>query len=246
MKIQKLKLIPTLLASFALVGGAVNATTIVLSENTGTVEVYLADGSQISTTTTSALGSALGNTMAIRFGTFINGFTPTVSNASSWFSNFIGVNGYVGLLNASSNAGRLSGSITAGNSNTISSPVTSDSGVGSNGSSSILQNSLLYAVLWNTPFVSNGSGGNTFYPTDPDLQAAVIGNAAWVMPATSGVDTTIVTYTLSSGTGSTALVGSIDNATKGITLSLVPEPSTGALMMVGAVGLVALRRLRKA
>ena len=27
--------------------------------------------------------------------------------------------------------------------------------------------------------------------------------------------------------------------------TVVPEPSTGALMMIGAVGLVALRRLRK-
>ena len=34
-------------------------------------------------------------------------------------------------------------------------------------------------------------------------------------------------------------------ATKVIHAGQRPEPSTGALMMIGAVGLVALRRLRK-
>jgi PEP-CTERM motif len=34
------------------------------------------------------------------------------------------------------------------------------------------------------------------------------------------------------------------NSSTGV-VSMVPEPSTGALMMIGAVGLVALRRLRK-
>jgi hypothetical protein len=243
---KQINKILAILCSSLLVMSSARATTIVLGENAGIVEVYQADGTQISTTTNSALGSALGNNMAMRFGTFINGFTPTVANASSWFNNFVGVNGYVTLMNAASNAGKLSGSITGGNSQTISSPVTSDSGVGVNGSASIASSSLLYAILWNTSYVSNATGGNTFYPTDPDLQAAIIGNSAWTMPTTSGIDTTIYSYTFSSGTGSTALVGSIDNSTKGITLSLVPEPSTGALMLIGAVGLVAMRRFRKA
>ena len=223
-----------------------NATTVVLSEAAGQVEVYLSTGAQISTTTTSVLGASLGNNMAVRFGTFTGGFTPTLGNVSSWFSNFVGVNGYVTLLNAASNAGRLSASITGGDSNAISSPVTSDSGVGANGSSSIATGSLLYAIFWNASYVSNGSGGNTFYPADPDLQVGVIGNSAWTMPTTSGIDVSTITYTFASGTGSTALVGSIDNATKGITLAaVVPEPSTGALMMIGAVGLVAMRGFRK-
>lgn len=226
-----------------------NATSIVLSEAAGQVEVYLSTGGQISTTTTSVLGASLGNNMAVRFGTFTGGFTPTLGNVSSWFSNFVGVNGYVTLLNAPSNAGRLSVSMTGGDNNSISAAtgngvVTSDSGVSATGT--IASGALLYAVLWNASYVANGSGGNTFYPADPDLQVAVIGNSAWTMPTTSGIDVSTTTYTFASGTGSTALVGSIDNSAKGITLAaVVPEPSTGALMMIGAVGLVALRRLRK-
>lgn len=221
------------------------ATTIVLSEAAGTVEVYLSSGAQISTTTTSVTGASFGNNMAVRFGTFINGFTPTLTNASSWFSNFVGVNGYVTLLNAASNAGRLSASIAGGDANAITAPVTADSGVGANGSASIAPGSLLYAILWNAPYVANTSGGNTFYPTNPGLQAAIIGNSGWIMPTTSGTDPTLTTVTFSTGSGSTALVGSIDNATKGITLSAVPEPSTSILMMLGAAGLMAFRRIRK-
>jgi len=45
-------------------------------------------------------------------------------------------------------------------------------------------------------------------------------------------------------TSSDVLVGSLVNSSTGV-VAMVPEPSTGALMMIGAVGLVAMRRLRK-
>jgi len=221
-----------------------HATTVVLSEAAGTVEVYLSTSTQVTTTTLSALGSAFGNNMAVRFGTFNNGFTPNAGNLSSWFSNFVGVNGYVTLAGATSNAGRLSASISGGDLNAISAPVTADSGVGANGTASIAAGSLLYAVLWNAPYVANGSGGNTFYPANAGLQAAVIANSAWIMPTTSGTDPSTTTFTFASGSGSTAIVGSIDNSTKGITLGAVPDPSCGALLVSGLVGLAALRKRR--
>lgn len=47
-------------------------------------------------------------------------------------------------------------------------------------------------------------------------------------------------------TASDVLVGSLNPSyATNFSVNLVPEPSTGALMMIGAVGLVALRRLRK-
>lgn len=49
----------------------------------------------------------------------------------------------------------------------------------------------------------------------------------------------IVNWNLASGGSGTAVNATFTN------LTAVPEPSTGALMMIGAVGLVALRRLRK-
>ena len=77
------------------------------------------------------------------------------------------------------------------------------------------------------------------------------GTAAWTTP---GSDLSGVTMNLSglqvSGAfeSSEILLGqNTDNATGNdfIRLEAVPEPSTGALMMIGAVGLVAMRRLRK-
>lgn len=47
-------------------------------------------------------------------------------------------------------------------------------------------------------------------------------------------------------TSSDVLVGSLNPSyATNFSVNLVPEPSTGALMMIGAAGLVALRRLRK-
>jgi len=77
------------------------------------------------------------------------------------------------------------------------------------------------------------------------------GTAAWTTP---GSDLSGVTMNLSglqvSGAFEAAeiLLGqTTDNASGNdfIRLEAVPEPSTGALMMIGAAGLVALRRLRK-
>ena len=45
-------------------------------------------------------------------------------------------------------------------------------------------------------------------------------------------------------TSNDVLVGSLVSSANGV-VAMVPEPSTGALMMIGAAGLVALRRLRK-
>jgi hypothetical protein len=52
-----------------------------------------------------------------------------------------------------------------------------------------------------------------------------------------------VNYVFSSNTS--AVIGSYSYNGGNEVIALVPEPSTGALMMIGAAGLVALRRLRK-
>jgi len=233
-----------LLASFK-----VDASTITLNELAGTVELYLSNGTQISTTYVSPSTSlAMGSYGGVRFGTFINGFAPTVNNSASWFSNFTGVNGYLGLLNQGSNAGRLADSITGGDANAITNYVTGNSGVDTVGTKTLAAGSQLYAIFWNAPYVSNASGGSTFYPLKHSngAQAAILTNTSWIMPTTSGVGTDVTAYTLSTGT--TALVGSLDLANKGITLAslaVVPEPSVASLLALGTVGLVALRARRK-
>ena len=231
-----------------------DASTITLSEVAGTVEIYLANGTQLSSTYVSpTAGIAIGNNSAVRFGTFTGGFSPTTANSANWFSNFVGVNGFLGVLNATTGAGRLSDTIAAGDGNAISNAVQGNSGV--NPSSQLTglpvlpQGSQLYAIFWNAPWVTNGSGGSaagsTFYPgtASNGAQAAILTNTSWIMPFTSGPDSSTTAYTLSSGT--TALVGSFDLTNKGITMALIPEPSSASLLALGVAGLVALRVRRK-
>jgi len=79
---------------------------------------------------------------------------------------------------------------------------------------------------------------------------AGIYNPVWLAVAPAAVEVNIIeaatTYTqiyASTAGASIVLNSTIDS--EGANISLVPEPSTGALMMIGAAGLVALRRLRK-
>lgn len=96
-----------------------------------------------------------------------------------------------------------------------------------------------------------GVGASSFqfgtYRTDTpetfnDTQTDAIG---WAFSAT-GNDFSLSAYTSSYAAGSpnTVLDVPATLATTG-SFSIIPEPSTGALMMIGAVGIVALRRLRK-
>ena len=228
----------------------IDASTITLNEAAGTVELYLANGTQVSTTYTSpSTGSTIGNYAAVRFGTFTGVFAPTLANSASWFSNFTGVNGYLGLKNATSNEGRLADSITAGNLNAITDYVVGNSGVDLTGTKTLAANSQLYAIIWNAPYVSNNSGGSTFYPgnlpgaVSNGVQAAILTNTSWIMPATTGSGTDITPFTLSAGT--TAVIGALDLANRGITMALIPEPSSASLLALGMAGLVALRIRRK-
>ena len=218
------------------------ADTVVVAEATGTVEVYLASGTQVSSTYVSPMtGLAVGNSIAVRWGAFLGGFTPTISNPSAWFSsaNFVGVNGFLNV--GGSSAGRLSASITAGDANAISSYVLGDTGVAGTGlSQTLAAGSQLYAIIWNAPFVSASSGGNTFYPSSSSLQAAVLTNPNWIMPVTQGSTTVATNFSLSTGT--TAIVGALDLANKGVTLAVIPEPSSMSLVVMGLIGSVAFRR----
>ena len=92
------------------------------------------------------------------------------------------------------------------------------------------------------------SGGTSYqfggYRTDSieDFGGDPTGNMAWVFPS----DGALLQLSAYSNTGSTYTGGAITaNLATSSSFNVVPEPSTGALMMIGAVGLVALRRLRK-
>ena len=231
----------------------INASTVTLIEAAGTVELYVSTGTplgsgtslQVSTTYISPSTSlAVSNYTAVRFGTFINNFVPTLGNSADWFSNFTGSNGYLGTKDGTL-PGKLSSTITGGDANAITNYVLGNSGVSTGTATATLAvGSQLYAIFWNAPYVSNTGGvGNTFYPLtiSNGAQAAILTNPGWVMPATSGLSDLATNYTLSDGT--TAVLGTLDLATKGITL--IPEPSSASLLALGLAGLVALRARRK-
>jgi hypothetical protein len=244
--INPTKILAILSMGMVLTGGLpsfVNASLVGILEGSGTVEVYSSTGSQITNTyVVPSTSLAIGNSMAMRFGTFTGSFTPTVSNADSWFSNFVGVNGFVGV--GGSSLGKLSASITAGDLQAINAPVSSNSGVGVDGTKSIAQNARMYAVIWNSAFVSNSSGGNTFNPTASGLQAVVVTNPGWIMPLSSSLGLDQTFFTLSSGTVALTGLGSVDLVNKGLTMAVIPEPTVISLLLLGLAPVLALRKRR--
>lgn len=105
--------------------------------------------------------------------------------------------------------------------------------------------------------LSIGSSKNLYLWTAFNNELGIVrnangtGTANWTTPTSDLSGVTMNLSGLQVGgafeAGEILLGQTTDNATGNdfIKLEAVPEPSTGALMMIGAVGLVALRRLRK-
>jgi len=90
--------------------------------------------------------------------------------------------------------------------------------------------------------ISSNAAGALVYSTSNATYQAILTDSSWNSPAINN-NATQIPFSFTANT--TALVGSFSFNSGNEVISLIPEPSTGALMMIGAVGLVALRRLRK-
>lgn len=101
------------------------------------------------------------------------------------------------------------------------------SGFGFSSSSTVLANA--------SAFSSSSFAGST--------QWAVLRGDPWLLPASDGTAVNVKVSDVD--TAGELIVGTEAGLNSFRDISMVPEPSTGALMMIGAVGLVALRRLRK-
>ncbi|NBU68851.1 MAG: PEP-CTERM sorting domain-containing protein [Verrucomicrobia bacterium] len=75
------------------------------------------------------------------------------------------------------------------------------------------------------------------------VNRAILTDASWLMPTLAFGTAVKATFGLTANT--TAVVGGYSYNGGNQTITLVPEPSTGALMALSAVGMIALRRLRK-
>jgi hypothetical protein len=107
--------------------------------------------------------------------------------------------------------------------------------------------------------LSIGSSKNLYIWTAFNDEIAIVrnangtGTANWTTPTSDGSNVTLNLSGLQATAGGVLdsteiLLGSFNDYSTGsdlIRLEAVPEPSTGSLMLLGAAGLVALRRLRK-
>jgi hypothetical protein len=103
----------------------------------------------------------------------------------------------------------------------------------------------LYALAFNKGNYSNGFAGSTRWAV---VSASAFGLSSndWVYPTSSEniqLSQINVSGEVIAGTDGVNVLGGVANNV--YLTDMVPEPSTGALMMIGAAGLVALRRLRK-
>jgi len=133
----------------------------------------------------------------------------------------------------------------------------SSNGMGIESYSSLLSTTLevptgvsTYAGVQGFLLVGNGS------LLSNSTQIGVFSKASWIVPANpTGPTPQAVTFEMSQLLPSDILFGSYSSTggaypSEGVTgefklQTVVPEPSTASLMMIGAAGLVALRRLRK-
>jgi len=74
------------------------------------------------------------------------------------------------------------------------------------------------------------------------LQAVVVTNPGWIMPSSASLDLTAFNYALSSGTVALSGLGSVDLVNKGLTMAVIPEPSTLTLFLLGLSSVFAVRR----
>ena len=219
-------------------GSATHATTLSLSQNGLTL---------INSTGTTLVGN-----YAAKFGFWTSGFTPTEANMTSWDENFVSYNGYFQSSNS-----RFLIAISIGDSATSSNALTSGqtgfigggSQTGSTGfGAAFAPNTPLSLLVSNAAYSSTantnaGVNANYLIP-NTSTQYALLSDSAWKVPTTAGsLDTGTVSYGFSANT--TATFGTVNFSSGTGSVTLVPEPSTGALLMIGAGGLVALRRLRK-
>jgi len=235
-----MRTIKKILPLFMLVAASMaNATTLSLS--------------QTGMTLFNSSGTSLSGNYGAKLGFWTSGFTPTADNLTSWDENFVAYNGYY-----QSSTSKFLLSITVGDSaasiNLLTSGVTGFIGAGSQSGSTGYaaafpagkQLSLLVSnVLYSSSAQTNSTLNKDYLLPSNATQYALITDASWLVPNTAGaLDVSTTTYNFSANT--TASFGTvIYSGATGNSVTLVPEPSTGALMMLGAVGLVALRRLRK-
>jgi hypothetical protein len=208
--------------------------------------------SQYGLTLLNSTGTTLTGNFAAKFGFWSSQFTPTQDNLTSWDENFVAYNGYF-----HSSHGRFFISMSVGDSAVSSNPLTSGQTgfIGSGSQTGTTGFGAAYApttpllllvsnAAWSSTANTDAGANANYLIPNTTSQYALLSDAAWKVPSTvTALDPSTITFGFSANTSAT--FGSLSFNSGIGTVTLVPEPSTGALMLIGAAGLVALRRLRK-
>lgn len=210
--------------------------------------------------------SSLGNIdlgTRLRVGTFndISLLTTTISNFTSGTANYAttlaALNG--NFADIGTNVSNFGSSSQTGTGISASQFVfNTTASLAINGATAATYNVFNGSIQSVTYSASIGAAKNLYMWTAFNNELAIVRNAdgtgtsAWVTPASdlSGVTMNLSGLQVAAGgamQSSEVLLGKIyDYSTGSDFIALIPEPSTTTLMMIGALGLVALRRLRKA
>ena len=181
---------------------------------------------------------------------FVSHGTDNTFNSTSWTSGSSFLLGDDSLIGAFSIVNGSATSAIAGYVSPTGYGSTKFTGVFISGLGSSDINYSTGSLLNSKTFTSSGGTSYNFgsYRTDvvegfgfgPD------GNMAWTLPADGNTLSLFAASNTDIGESGLYLGADVSaNLATSSTFQIVPEPSTGALLMIGSVGLVALRRLRK-
>lgn len=223
------------------------AETITYQESANQIKYSNGSAIAYSPPSSSGAGDETYDALAVKLGWFADGFTPTASNFASWETNFNflindtsteppyngrGALGYAINPAAASllGASNISVQITFGRNNT-----------GGDYASLLPPGKTIWLI---GSSVSNATALSTGSIYSPTAEFFAVQKSSWSLVPTVTADGGTTDFLLANVSSSSDVkVGSYDVATSSIIM--VPEPSTGALLMIGSVGLVAMRRLRK-
>ena len=227
---KKLLCVLTLLAFAILDSSQVRAaiSITIASPNTTSGLIYQSNGTSINTTGFARVGRITGT---IDF----SKSAVNWANYQYWNNIFADVNGATGQGSTPSTWNfNSSGALTGSSTGVI--------------SSAFPNGTLLYLWAFNYGSVTAGNYGTGGFPvfTEADFtnglvtQWALLQADEWTAPA-DNLSKSLVINQIAPGDTRQIIAGT----DLGNSVAMVPEPSTGALMLIGAAGLVALRRLRK-
>lgn len=193
------------------------------------------------------------NTVA-KLGYFVQGFTPSLANITSWDENFQGYNGYwqastkrflvsMTLGDGGVGAGTQTGVTGFGVTNKIGNQLYL---IGSSAAynSAANTNNTINADYLGTSAIVNGFGNGS-------TGVFVLTDASWIIPTTTALDTTTTAFGFTGNTALAVFGGttwgssfSFNPTTQVGSLTMIPEPTSTSLVLLGAVTALSLRKRR--